>query len=198
MSDSSEGDEQWGVADESEDSGTAPETEDKGEPDEDGESTTVLGIFVALVIGSALVAGGLYLQDAQTATENTESVNATVIESDYSQRGSGTDREFVVDVTYEFELDGETYRSSNVAAGPTGYTVDTRQRAELLVTEQWAPGNTVEAQVDPSDPDTSYLAEYRRGEKTEESIAHYLLIGAGGLLILASIVSIFKKARRLI
>ena len=187
-------DEQWGVADESDENGGSD-----GEEDADEEiQTTVLGILVTLAIGGLLIYGGMYLQDAQTATENTESVNATVVESDYTQRGSGTDREFTVDVTYEFELDGETYRSSNVAAGPTSYTVETRQRAELLINEQWAPGNTVEAQVDPSDPDTSYLAEYLRGEKTEESIAHYLLIGAGGLLILASIVGIFKKARRLI
>jgi hypothetical protein len=200
MSDNSDWgtDDQWGVVDESDESG-ASDTEEDPDPDSDEESqTTVLGILVTLAIGGTLIYGGLYLQDAQSATENTESVNATVIESGYTERGSGTDREFNVDVTYEFEFDGQTYRSSNVAAGPTGYTVDTRQRAELLITEQWAPENIVEAQVNPSDPETSYLAEYRRGEKTEESIGHYLLIGAGGLLILASIVGIIKKARRLI
>lgn len=167
-----------------------------GDGDGEESGSTLAGILVMLVIGGALVYGGLSLQSAQPAPDSTEPIEATVVDSEYSQRDSGTDREFTVRVTYEYEFDGQTYRSSNVKAGPTSYTVEQRSRAEALVGQQWAPGTTVEAHVDPDEPETSFLAEYLPGDRAEETIGHYLLLLFGGLAILASVTALAKKALR--
>lgn len=174
-----------------------------GSPDDDEtesatgkKQSTLLGILVFLAIGGALVYGGLHLQGQMPSGESTVTTEAAVLESDFGQRGSGSDREFTVRVTYEYEVDGETYTSSNVKAGATGYTVDTRQRARRLTTEQWAAGETVEAAVDPEDPETAYLVGYRRGDRLERTAIHYGMAGVGGLMILLSVVALAKKARR--
>jgi len=174
------------------DGGPPPDDSDAGSSSDDSQST-LPGILVFLAIGGALVYGGAHLQGQMPSAEATEPVEATVVESDFTQRGSGPDREFTVSVTYEYDVDGQTYRSSNVKAGAEGYTVDTRKRARTLLDEQWAEGNTIEAEVDPDDPQTAYLVGYRRGDRLERTLIHYGLMGVGGLMILASVVSLTKK-----
>lgn len=181
------------------DTGQVVQTDGGASSDDDAEGSTqstLLGILVFLAIGGGLVYGGLYLQGQMPSGEATEATDATVLESDFTQRGSGSEREFKIRVTYEYEVDGETYRSSNVKAGEASYTVDTRQSARELLDEQWADGATIEAQVDPDDPETAYLVGYRRGDRLERTLIHYGLVGVGGLMILASVVSLGKKARR--
>lgn len=165
-------------------------------PDGARNGSTLFGILVFVAIGGALIYGGFTLQADMPSEVETETVEATVLESDFAQRGSGSDREFSVRVTYEYEVDGQSYRSSNVKAGATGYTVDTRQRAQTLVEGQWAQGATTEAEVDPSDPETAYLVGYRRGDRFERTLIHYGLVAVGGLMLLASAVSLAKKGRR--
>jgi hypothetical protein len=179
----------WGVHD-------TEDSDDDPEPQDDGSSTTLWGILVFVLIGGGLVYGGLHLQSQIPSEGETETVNATVLESDYTQRGTGSDREFSISVTYEYEFDGQTYTSSNVKAGAAGYTVDRRERAELLTTEQWGEGNTVEADVDPENPESAYLAGYLRGDRLERKAIHYGLMAVGGLMLLASAVSLAKKGRR--
>ncbi len=110
--------------------------------------STPAGILALLLIDGVLGYDGLSPQSAQPAPGPTEPTEATVVDSEYSRRDSGTDREFTVRVTDEYEFDGQTCRSSNVRAEPTSCTV-----------EQRAPGKTVEASVDPDEPETSFLAE---------------------------------------
>ena len=119
-------------------SGSAGSGEQDG-GDGDGEGgddsgSTLWGILVMVLVGGALIYGGLSLQSAQPGPDSTETVEATVVDSSYGQRESGPDREFTVRVTYEYETDGETYRSSNVKAGPTSDTVEQRSSAETLLT----------------------------------------------------------------
>lgn len=170
------------------------ETQESDSPS-DGDQSTLFGIFVFLVIGGGLIYGGLHLQGQMPSDEDTVTTDATVLESDFSQRSSGSDRTFTVRVTYEYEVDGETYTSSNVKAGATGYTVDTRRRARALLDEQWAEGTVVEARVDPDDPETAYLVGYRRGDRLERTLIHYGLAGVGVLMVLASLVSLAKRGR---
>lgn len=184
-------DSQWGTIDTE-----SPDGDEAASQDDDGSSTTLWGILVFALIGGGLVYGGLHLQSQMPSEGETVTVNATVIESDFTQRGTGSDREFSISVTYEYGFDGQTYTSSNVKAGAEGYTVDRRERAELLTTEQWAGGNTVEADVDPENPETAYLAGYLRGDRLERTAIHYGLMAVGGLMLLASAVSLVNKGRR--
>lgn len=194
----SEGENGWSVeedgSEQTETDGETPDGDDSGESS--GGSSTVAGILVALLIGGAMVYGGYTLQASQPGPGSTVTTNATVLGSDYTQRGTGSDREFSVDVTYEYEFEGQNYTSSNVRAGPSGHTVDKETTAETLVEDQFAEGNVVEAHVDPEDPETAYLLEYRRGDRLEETIGHYILIGIGSLLLLASVSAIIKKGRQ--
>ncbi|QCC51935.1 DUF3592 domain-containing protein [Halapricum salinum] len=193
-------DDRWGTADDEEANGDNWGTTESGESDGDkgdeDSQTTLWGILVFVLIGGGLIYGGLHLQSEMPGADETVKMNATVLESDYTQRGSGSDRQFVIRVTYEYTVDGQTYTSSNVKAGAESYTVDRRERAELLATEQWAAGNTVEADVDPDDPETAYLADYLQGDRLERKAIHYGLMGVGGLMVLASLVSLAKKGRR--
>ena len=160
------------------------------------EQTTLLGIVVFLAIGGAFAYGGLHLQDAMPSDADVEPIEATVTDGDYTQRGSGSDRSFAIDVTYEYEVDGQTHASSNINPRATSYTVDTRQRAELLLEGQWAVGTTTEAMVNPETPETAHLVGYKRGDRLERTLVHYGMVGVGGLVILASVVSLGKELRR--
>lgn len=181
-------------------SGSAGSGEQDG-GDGDGEGgadsgSTLWGILVMLLVGGTLIGGGLSLQPAQPGPDSTEAVESTVVDSSYGQRDSGPDREFTVRVTDEYEIDGGTCRSSNVKVGPTSYTVEQRSSSETLVTRQWAPGHTIEAHVDPDDPETSFLAEYLPGDRAEETIGHHFLMLFGALAVLASVTATAKKAFR--
>jgi hypothetical protein len=167
-----------------------------GDASSDENQTTLLGILVFLAIGGGLIYGGVHLQEQMPSSEETVSTKATVLESEFSQRGSGSDRQFAVRVTYEYEMAGETYTSSDVKAGAEGYTVDTRQRAQTLLKEQWVENATITAQVDPEDPETAYLVGYKRGDRLERTLIHYGMAGVGGLMVLASAVSLAKRGRR--
>lgn len=158
--------------------------------------TTLLGIAVFLAIGAGLAYGGLHLQNAMPSDADVEPIEATVTDADYTQRGRGSDRSFVIDVTYEYEVDGETYTSSNIKAGAEGYTVSNQQSAQTLLEEQWQVGTTIEAMVNPDAPETAYLVGYKSGDRLERTLVHYGVAGVGGLMILASIVSLVKKLRR--
>lgn len=117
-------------------------------------------------------------------------------DAEYTQRGRGSDRSFAIDVTDEYEVDGETYTSSKVKAGAEGYTVSNQQSAQTLLEEQWEMGTTIEAMVNPETPETAYLVGYKRGDRLERTLVHYGMAGVGGLMILASVVSLGKKLRR--
>jgi len=158
--------------------------------------TTLLGIAVFLAIGAGLAYGGLHLQNAMPSDADVEPIEATVTDAEYTQRGRGSDRSFAIDVTYEYEVDGEVYTSSNVEAGTEGYTVGNQQGAQTLLEEQWQVGTTVEAMVNPESPETAYLVGYKPGDRLERTLVHCGMVGVGGLMILASVVSLAKKPRR--
>ena len=160
------------------------------------QQTTLLGIVVFLAIGAGVAYGGLHLQNAMPSDADVEPIEATVTDADYTQRGSGSDRSFAIDVTYEYRIDGESYTSSNVKAGAEGYTVSNQQRAQTLLEEQWQVGTTIEAMVNPDAPETAYLVGYKPGDRLERTLIHYGMVGVGGLMILASVVSLGKKLRR--
>lgn len=157
---------------------------DDDAPDEDGY--TWYGVVIALVLGLGLMYGSYAYYDDIRKANNTVPVEATTVESDYSETtgpdGPG-DRVFRIDITYEYQYKGETYTSSNYARGPDGYRVDTEFRAEQIM-DSFEPGDTVEAHVNPNDPTVAHIRDRRDLGITERvgSLVGFLL----GLLLFGS------------
>jgi hypothetical protein len=124
---------------------------------EDGLEPTGERVALALVIGVACIAGGVYLtSDAYAATLSAEEVDAVVLESSVGAV-SGDDREFRVHVTYEYTYDGETHTSDNIYAGAgDNDRFSVRGNAESFL-EDYQEGDTVTANVNPDDPSQAHL-----------------------------------------
>lgn len=111
----------------------------------------------AVVIGLAMMGAGGYMWYEQgQRIDSYESTEGTVLSSGIDSRPDGAD---YIDVTYEYTVDGETYRGSNVEPG-SGQVSTSRSRAEEFA-ENHPEGEPITVYYDPEDPSNAYLIENR-------------------------------------
>lgn len=136
------------------------------------------GLFA--VIGLFLVyTGAERILTQRRALERYVPVEATVEDTDMSIRGrEGPSQTYKPEITYEYEYDGESYRSKTVYPGGN---YDSRDEVGVRrLVDNHNVGDTVEAFVDPDDPENSYLVE---GELRTAR----LFVGAGILLVVVAL-----------
>lgn len=133
------------------------------------ENSTIGLVFATLLCFGFVVGGAyLYVEDAR-AVNSAEQTEATVISSGVDPASDG----YLVEVTYEYTVDGRTYESSNVYPGP-GQTTKSQFEAEDVV-EQYPEGETVTAYYNPENPSEAFLI------KTRNTLIPLFMIGMGGL-----------------
>ena len=97
---------------------------------------------------------------------------ATVLSSEVDTSGDTTN----IDITYEYTVDGETYRSSNIYPG----VFDLNSNAESIVADN-PEGATVTAYYDPENPSNAFLV------KTKNTLLLLLLTVFGVLLTVVGV-----------
>lgn len=140
------------------------------------------GILLVLVVGLAMVGFGGYMWLEQgERIRDYESTEATVLSSSV---GSGSDvGDDYIDVTYEYTVDGQTYRSSNVEPG-AGRGSMSRTRVEEFV-ENHPEGSTLTIYYDPEDPSNAYVLQ-------ERNLAFPGMAAFGALFTLVALVSLVR------
>lgn len=145
------------------------------------------GSAMAVAIGLLFAGIGGYLyMDQQAAIENSERIEATVVNSHVQvDEGTGTEADsYYPVVEYEYTYDGQTYTSDNVFPG-VGSSSTSLSRAREIV-DDYQQGDQVTAYVNPDDPQEAYLIE------ETDSLFHFAFIGAGGLAVLLGIGGIVR------
>ncbi|SDE77828.1 DUF3592 domain-containing protein [Halorientalis regularis] len=145
------------------------------------------GIALA-ILGFAMLAasvGGIV--PAVTGASGHDRVQATVVETGIEEFDD--DEEYRPVVVYEYEIDGETYRSDNFYPGST-YPPYTEAKARDRISG-YESGETVTMFVDLDDPDRAFLERQPLGERIV-SLGGYavgiligapLLVGGGKLTV---------------
>lgn len=123
---------------------------------------------IALLIGVLIMAGGGYLYyDGMQATDNAETIDATVVSTSVTEQsgstGTGADSDdgYSVFVRYRYSYEGETYTSTSMCPGAGSACVpssDSRAEMEEFL-EDYPEGETVTAYVSPSNPSNAYLID---------------------------------------
>jgi len=118
----------------------------------------VVPVLLALVGSYIALTGAQRILAQRRAVESFEPVDAKIESSDYQTRGrEGPSQTYKPEIAYEYEFDGETYRSETVFPGGN-YDSRDEMGVRRLVDEHTV-GDRVTAYVDPDDPDSSYLVE---------------------------------------
>jgi hypothetical protein len=150
-----------------------------------------IGLLVAvLVLGSGFLvglglagAGGYLWHDHNQAVETAEPTDAKIISSavETDRMGSGGPN-YRPDVTYEYTVEGETHRSSNVFPTPGRLWRSDRSWARGVVAD-YPEGETVTASYDPEQPSSAFLVADRT------PLIPLVLLGLGGLLAVGSLTT---------
>jgi len=145
-----------------------------------------LQIAFALILGLGTIGYGAYSYSAQTAAlDSTETVDATVVSTSIERLDErrGTD-DYSPQATFNYTYEGEQYTSSNVFPGklPREFGTKDKARAQL---EGYESGNTVRAYVPQNNPGNAFLEH-------ESSNKPLLVTGLGAIVVLGTVVSIFR------
>jgi hypothetical protein len=156
------------------------------------EKHSLGGLVLVVVVGLAFAGIAGYLVTEQNAAiEASEPIDATVVSSEVvvevDTDSDGTTRSYYPAITYEYTVDGRTYRSDNVVPGP-GRTTKGQGWARDVVADNPA-GADVTAYYDPATPARAYLVEARTNLE---------LYAFGGMGVLAVLAGLFGIARRLL
>jgi len=150
-----------------------------------GPSGTVQ-IVVALLLGLGTMGYGAYSYTAQaSALESTETVEATLVSTSVETLDQRRGTAYTPQATFEYSYQGASYTASNVYPGPLPreFGSEPEARAQL---DGYAAGDTVTAYVPADSPGEAFL-------KHERSNKPLLVIGFGGVVLLGTLVSIFRN-----
>lgn len=156
----------------------------------------LLMLAILVVIGGAVAGYGVMTyQDQQAAIDRAEPVDGVIVESSFTEgTDSDGDRVFHVTIEFEYEYDGELYRSDRKQPGEGFSSEDTRAEANSVL-ESYPEGETVTVHVDPEQPDEGFL---------EASIPRvtYFFIGFGvlfaGASMLFAVGAVLSSIKRLL
>jgi len=135
---------------------------------------------VFALIGVAIAGYGFtQYQGQQDYLENTENISATVtdnsIRTDSSRRG-GID--YQAEISFEYSFQGENFSSNFIHPLDTDKEFNSETEAEKFL-EDYQEGETVDAFVDPDNPDEAFLKAERSSEPLLMMIIGALLTGLG-------------------
>lgn len=149
-----------------------------------GLLVAVLVVVPGLLAGVGLAGAGGYLwYDHDQTVETAESTEATVVSSSVAVDRMGSDGpNYRPDVTYEYTVDGESYRSSNVFPTPGRLWRSDRSWARDVVAD-YPDGETVTAYYDPDDPSQAFLVADRT------PLIPLVMVGIGGLATVGSLAT---------
>jgi hypothetical protein len=152
-------------------------------------------VLVLLVVGFGLATiGWVDYAAARDTTENAEPIEVTVLESEVTDSGgSSSDRTYSISVLYEYEVDGETYRSSNVRPGLSDRSYEQRHRA-ATVARKYPVNETATGYVDPENPERAYLEQPSPVDRLERNVVNAGLTAVGVLIFLVSAVGAVRSA----
>ena len=158
---------------------------------DDPRVIVVTGILL-LVVGVGLTAVGVMEYQSQvSALDEADEVEATITESEvllYEDEfdSTGTDdrysdeREYRKHVEFEYEYEGQQYRSTNIDIAGTTERYDEREDAKAALAA-YPDGGQVTAYVDPNEPDEAFL-------EAGIPITTYILLGFGTFLVAGAVV----------
>lgn len=156
-----------------------------------GETNSVRKTVLAILIGVGLIGGAVYVYTDQVQALNTfEPVEAQIVDAHVDKRvvnsGNGNTREsFTPDITYEYVVDGTTYRSSNYEAG-IGRSGTGQSHAEATVA-RYPPGTVVTAYYNPANPREAFLVK-------QQSLSTPLaMVGVGVLFVLVGVAGLVRR-----
>lgn len=143
---------------------------------------STLTLFLMTLFCLAFAGGGafFYLQQEREVSQ-AQPTNATVISS-RTEHGSD---DYLVDITYNYTVDGHTYESDDVYPG-TGQKEKDVFKAEEIVSN-YPEGKTVTAYYNPDNPSNSFLI------KQKDLLMPLALVGIGGLVGLASGAALVRQ-----
>lgn len=153
----------------------------------------VLGL---LVVGFGLATlGWVDYVTANDAIENAERTEVTVVETQLTEHRGEADgeRSYSVTIVYEYEVDGETYRSSNVRPGVSDRSYSRRVDAEGLL-QRYPEGETATGYVDPDDPERAFLERPSRGDRLENHLLNAAVTLVGLLVFAVGAVGALRSA----
>ena len=158
-----------------------------------------------LLLGIGLVVGGWqFHQGAQHATENAIETEGTVLSAALTEKnGSGPNRDgtgsnsgYVPEIEYRYTYEGETYTSTSICPGTAEGCEASNIRSQDDVEgflSQYPEGETVTVYVVPDEPSRAFLIETDSG-----SLAHFMMMGIGALLLLSSLESVASSLKGLV
>lgn len=151
-------------------------------------------MLVLLVVGFGLATIGWVDYAAATdVTANAEPTDVTVVESEVTDSGgSASDRTYSVSIVYEYEVDGETYRSSGVRPGISDRSYEQRRRAATVV-RKYPENETATGYVDPERPERAYLEQPSAADRLERNVGNAGLTAVGVLVFVVSAVGAVRS-----
>ena len=153
--------------------------------------------FAVILLAMGLVVTGIGIHEYQTQTEaldNAVEVDATIVTSEvqlHQDEFDRTDRssdyrtttdtpEYRLVIEFEYEFEGEQYRSSNVNVAGSIERFDSRSEAQETQAE-YPEGSQTTAYVNPDEPGEAFLEDGL-------PLVTYLVPGLGGFLLFGSVV----------
>lgn len=127
--------------------------------------------------------GGFLWTEQNEEMERYEATQATVVSSEVD-RAVDVNEADRPDITYEYTVEGTSYRSSRITPGPGMPTRDAFEAEEIV--EDHPPGKEVTAYYDPANPSEAFLLR-------DESMVPVLLMGVGGLMILPVLFLVYRR-----
>ena len=161
------------------------------------DTRTVLAFAIILLVGGIVVtAMGIGAYQSQTeALDNAVEVEATIVTSEVEVyedefrstprdrdrvRGTTETPEYRLVIEFEYEFEGEQYRSSNIDVAGSVEKFDDRSDAQEALAE-YPEGSQTTAYVNPDEPGEAFLED-------ELPLGTYLIPGFGGFLLFGSVV----------
>jgi len=120
----------------------------------DTKGLALVGILLVLVPFTVLASAATV--DHNSSVQHNQPTEATVVETSIDHRTNDGDSEYTPVVTYEYTVDGETYRSSNVYPGQFDRWHGSQATAADVV-EDYPAGSTATVHYNPEDPSEAYL-----------------------------------------
>lgn len=145
-----------------------------------------LQVTLVVLLGLGTLGYGGYSYAAQsTALGSAETVEATVVSTGVETNEKRRGTSYTPRATFNYTYDGERYTSTNVYPGKLPREFDSESEARTQL-DGYEAGETVDAYVRPDAPGDAYL-------KHEQSNKPLLVMGFGAVLLLGTVVSVFRN-----
>ncbi len=145
---------------------------------------------------AALTIGWVGYASSTSALANAEPVDVTVLETNVTTVGSGTDLQYAPAITYEYEYRGKTYRSDSVDPGITTRAYPTREDARAVL-EPYEDGETATGYVVPGKPNRSFLRKPTMTQRLASESGNTVAMLIGLPLFLLGLFGAITGAARL-